>query len=100
MNLQEIALIKIIEECSEIQKVCTKALRFGLNNNHSEQPYPITNFQLLDLELKDFKAAIINFEEVTNNKFTDFTEEEKAIRKERINYFNNLSKKLGRLTNE
>lgn len=31
MNLTEFLLTKLIEECSEVQKACTKALTFGLD---------------------------------------------------------------------
>lgn len=38
MNQYENILVTISEECAEIQKAVSKALRFGLENHHPDQP--------------------------------------------------------------
>lgn len=51
----------LIEECSEVQKVCAKALRFGLDDtyraNNGIEP-PITPRQELRHELNDFSGVL------------------------------------------
>ena len=49
-------LILLIEECSEVIKVCTKALRFGIDDTNPT--HRKTNRILLEEELGDVNAII------------------------------------------
>lgn len=55
MNKTEHLLTCLIEECSEVQKEATKALRFGLNDSWKGKNTPVEN---LVLELYDILGVI------------------------------------------
>ena len=97
MNLEQNALLKIMEECSEIQQICSKAIRFGLLHNNEETG---SNFEKLNNEINDLETAYRNFEEVTKLKFSGLSGTEYLRRKDRIICYNNYSKELGRLKDE
>ena len=42
MTVYENLMVTAMEECAEIQKEISKALRFGINNHHPDEP-EITN---------------------------------------------------------
>lgn len=48
----EVLLTRLVEECAEVQKLCSKAIRFGLDNHHPNEP-GITNAMLIHQELSD-----------------------------------------------
>ena len=56
MNRKEHLLTILAEECMEIGKECTKALRFGLEDHHPTQTG--TNSQKIDDEYNDLIAVI------------------------------------------
>jgi len=51
MNKTQNLLVCLIEECSEVQKAATKALRFGLDNEYEDYcaPRKVLNAELIDL---------------------------------------------------
>lgn len=51
-------LTMLIEECSEVQKECTKILRHGYDNYHPDEPH-ITNKYNLEKELSDLLAILM-----------------------------------------
>ena len=51
-------LFCLIEECSEIQKVATKALRFGLEDRHPHVEDAKINKDLLEEEIIDLLAVM------------------------------------------
>ena len=55
MNKTENLLVSVMEECSEIQKAASKALRFGLQNSNGLNP---TNARQIILEFFDLMAVI------------------------------------------
>ena len=56
MDKTEHLLTCLIEECSEIQKVAAKALRFGLNDHHPDIP-GVTNAEDITRECADMIAV-------------------------------------------
>ena len=55
MNKIENLLVSVMEECSEIQKNASKALRFGLENSYGLNP---DNARLIVLEYLDLMTVI------------------------------------------
>src|ERR1035437_1539567 len=55
---QEYLLVKLMEECSEVQKETAKIFTFGLNNKNPYVPDSLSNLSLLLLELNDLVATI------------------------------------------
>lgn len=53
MTVQEYLLITLMEECSEVIKECSKALRFGLNSTHMNVDHDVTTRQCIANEMID-----------------------------------------------
>lgn len=78
MNRKEHLLTILAEECMEIGKECTKALRFGLEDHHPTQTG--TNSQKINDEYNDLLAVVdmlneegfldthVNVEKIKNKK--------------------------------
>lgn len=49
-------LTRLMEECAEVQKLCAKALRFGLRNHHPDTP-GMDNAMMIHQELCDVHAV-------------------------------------------
>ena len=56
MNRTEHLLVILMEECSEVQKNASKALRFGLDDHAPDSN--ISNSQMITNEIGDLYAAI------------------------------------------
>ena len=56
MNRQEHLLIKLIEECAEVQKAAAKALEFGLENKNPDTR--LSNAKEIAHELDDVMAIV------------------------------------------
>lgn len=52
MTRTEILIIQLAEECAEVAKECSKALRFGLDNQYPDVPN-ITNRERIKKEMGD-----------------------------------------------
>jgi len=88
MTKQDHLLTILIEECSEVQKVACKCLRFGQND--ANPATKVTNWDELTHEINDLLAIIklLNIEEDGN----------KQLRKSaKIGYWLEYSKEKGRL---
>jgi hypothetical protein len=56
--------IHLMEECAEVTKVCSKILRFGLDNYHPDRPEDGTNLQKIRAEMEDLRFAMDRVEEL------------------------------------
>ncbi len=59
MNVHEHLLTCLAEECAEIAHVCSKSLRFGLEDQSPLDPNGPTNRERLVNELNDLAAVVI-----------------------------------------
>ena len=94
MNRKEHLLTILAEECMEIGKECTKALRFGINDHHPTQTG--TNAQKISDEYNDLLAviAMLNDEGFLN---VTIDKEKIAKKKERVEKYLLYSKEHGTL---
>ena len=92
MNNQEYNLVKIIEECAEVQEACTKILRFGMHGTGPE-----SNLNKLRLELGDLTVAI-QLLEYSIGESLEVSEDELEVKRSRFTEFKDVSGKLGRVT--
>ena len=95
MNNQEYNLVKIIEECAEVQEACTKILRFGM---HGKVPQcDNSNLDRLRLELGDLTVAI-QLLEYSIGESLEISEDELDLKRGRFTEFKDVSGRLGRVT--
>lgn len=100
MNLKQLLLIKLMEECAEVQHACAKALRFGTKD--SEICDSGTNLDRLKEEILDLLAVLEMLDEhkVLEYPAFDFRDTKLADRVARINKYMQYSKELGILVDE
>lgn len=96
MNRQEQLLTILMEECSEVIKECSKALRFSLDEKWSESEF--TNRERIQNELKDVLCVIdiLSDEEFISYPFV--TTELVEKKKEKIEKYFEISRRYGALT--
>jgi NTP pyrophosphatase (non-canonical NTP hydrolase) len=94
MNRKEHLLTILAEECMEIGKECTKALRFGINDHHPTQTG--TNAQKINDEFNDLVAVI---DMLNNEGHLDVNVDLEKIekKKERVEKYLLYSKEHGTL---
>lgn len=96
MTKEEHLLVCLAEECAEIQKEVSKALRFGLENSHPK--YPGTPRERIEYEMNDLLGVIeflaengLHFAQYPNRieakklklqKYIQYAEEKETIKKE------------------
>jgi len=95
MNRQEYILSKIVQECSEVQKVCTKAQFFGLDSVNHETGK--TNILCLIDEWFDIFTAIEKLAEHINLDISNMNPDLDA-KSERFEKFYEVSVSLGKST--
>lgn len=88
MNKTDHLLTILIEECSEVQKVACKALRFGLDDTNPATRN--TNWAELEHEVNDLLAIIRELGLEDNLK-------DQAKKMAKVNYWLEYSKTRGRL---
>jgi hypothetical protein len=93
----EYLLTCLSEECAEIQQLCSKSIRFGLDSHHPADPEQVQNIQKLKLEINDFYAVIAWLEAHDlwdgDVKCTDLITKKIA----KIDHFMAISRELGKL---
>ena len=57
MNREQYLLTCLMEECAEVQKACSKAIRFGLNDDDNGRKS--TNKEIINDELIDLRSVVI-----------------------------------------
>jgi len=55
---QQVAIVRVMEEASELQKECAKALRFGLSNRYPAKG--LTNAEKIVAEFRDVESALMD----------------------------------------
>ena len=58
MKTTDYLLLCLAEECAEIQQLCSKAMRFGLDSHNPDDPERRKNIDKLKLEINDFLGVI------------------------------------------
>jgi hypothetical protein len=96
MTKEEHLLVILIEECAEVQKECSKALRFGLDNWFHGYNNNQTNRTSISLEINDLLGTIDML--IMDTKTLDKPDQRKIDHKRnKINYFLDYSSKIGKL---
>ena len=95
MNSQEYNLVKIIEECAEVQQACTKILRFGIDGKSSEGIE--SNLNKLRCELGDLTVAI-QLLEYSLGVSLEVSDDELDLKSKKFTEFRDISGKIGRVT--
>lgn len=95
MDKEQILLIQLTEECSEVSKRCSKALRFGL---HEVQPgQSLTNKQRIEDEVIDLLALIdiLQEENIIDLTILEVPYELTRDKREKVKKYLEYSKQLG-----
>lgn len=93
MNLEQLLLIKLMEECAEVQQACSKALRFSLNEKCSETT--MTNAKYITEEVKDVLAVLKCLEAEGILPMPELSLEERIHRRTRIYKYMDYTRELG-----
>ena len=96
MNNTENLLVIAMEEAAEIQQAIAKSLRFGMNNHYAEQP---TNSMCILTEYYQLQVIIEELQnrEVLPNLTYDVVDSIKKAKIAKVNYYNEESRRCGRL---
>ena len=95
MTEKEHLLVLLIEECAEVSQRATKILRFGFNDPAGTEPdQPYTNEERLVQEVNDLEAVL---DLLFKNKPFYKSLIHQNRKKEKIQKYTKLSKKLGLL---
>lgn len=97
MNYREYLLTLLAEECAEVQKLCTKSLRFGLEDTEPNDHTP--NSENLIHELCDVMAIVelMYEDEMLTPLDNDIAEEMIDSKKVRTKQWMNYSRNRGNL---
>lgn len=94
MNRTQHLLSKLAEECAEVAQIAIKTALFGMDDIWDS--FTITNRQRIHAELNDLMSII---DMLNNEAGLSFTRDENdiSLKKERVNFFAEYSKKRGLL---
>lgn len=94
----EYLFLCLAEECAEIQQICSKIIRFGLNSYHPDDPDKIQNFQKLKNEINDFIAVTDYLKEIIPEWNGEVENKKLVLNKiKKIDHYMEISKELGKL---
>lgn len=95
MDMEQLLLCKLAEECSEVIKLCMKAQQFGLNSIDPESG--LSNQDLLHGEINDIMGVVALMNTDLDFKFE--VDSDKTLKKMgKILTYANVSRKLGKVT--
>lgn len=96
MNKIENLLVSVSEECSEIQKAVSKALRFGLDEHYNTDP---TNAEEIIHEYYDLTALIhlLQYEDALPRLSPEEMERTIIAKLQKVEHYQNVSRELGNL---
>ena len=93
----EYLLTCLSEECAEIQQLCSKSIRFGLDSHHPSDPEQVQNIQKLKLEINDLYSVIAGLEGYGlwdgNVECKDLMQKKIA----KVDHYMKVSRELGKL---
>jgi monomeric isocitrate dehydrogenase len=97
LTKKEYLLTLIMEECAEIQKNCSKIMRFGDTSKHPDGE--LTNLEELIYEVIDLAAVLEMLQDEGIIELPDDGERYKAInmKKRKVEKYMEISRKLGTL---
>lgn len=94
MDMEQLLLCKLAEECSEVIKLCMKAQQFGLDNIDPETG--TSNKDLLHGEMNDILGVIVLLNNDANFKFE--VDSDKTLSKVgKVLLYANMSRELGKV---
>lgn len=95
MDLEQLLLTKLAEECQEVAKVAIKATHFGINTDVPDTN--TSNRTLLTMEVMDFEATVQLCRERGLIDEDTYADNSRRINKQsRIGYYAKVSKREGR----
>ncbi len=99
MTVYENLMVTAMEECAEIQKEISKALRFGINNHHPDEP-EITNGGKILIEYQQLRAVINRL--IMDGYIKGLEEKDSNLiyknKLQKIEIFQQYSKEIGTIT--
>lgn len=96
MNHAEHLLVCLMEECAEVAKDVSKALRFGIDDTNVLQPFGPTNRQRIAQELNDLMAVVKMLQNITILPEEGLWDEEAQVAKmKKVEQFMNYAKRQG-----
>ncbi len=104
MNIEQLLLIQLMEEAAEVQKRCSKALRFTLKERQIENTVEeggsnISNADRLSHELTDLVAVADIL--MINDSIPSFGDlRDKLNKRDKVKEFLEYSRKIGVLTSD
>jgi hypothetical protein len=100
MNIEEHLLICASEECLEIAKDISKALRFGLNDRNVLDPEGPTNRERIVNEINDLIGVLDMLEDhdILPRHWHDYEKQE--AKQEKVNKFIDYAESVGALKKE
>ena len=95
MDREQLLFVQLMEECSEVQKICSKIIRFGASDFHPNTRN-VPNARLLKEELNDMFAIL---ELLRDNYGLDIDRDDEFIanKKLKIDRYYEYSKNLGKV---
>ncbi len=94
MNLEQLILLKLAEECNEVGQECSKIMQFGMDEVY--EPIGISNRERLKRELQDLFSIV----QILNEDFDlgfEHSKEHVQIKRAKFMHYAQYSKSLGKL---
>lgn len=98
MDKIQILLAQLGEECSEVNKECMKALRFGLDDHNPKDPNKLSNRKKIEQEMHDL-ITVYNML-CHEGVFEGLTVSSNPEKVEKIKHYLGVSKSLGILNEQ